>query len=77
MEERFHLLAYGLAVVLVLIGLRMMLNDVYKVPVAWSLGITVAVLAASMLMSMRVPPKGARGGAYPFSPRRQGRATGR
>ncbi len=38
MHERFHLLSYGLAVVLVLIGVKMLLVDLYKIPVEWSLG---------------------------------------
>jgi tellurite resistance protein TerC len=72
MHERFHLLSHGLAIVLVLIGLKMLLIDVYKIPVAWSLGITLAVLAGSMLLSLRIPPKGSGGGgAYPFAPRRK------
>ena len=74
MHERFHLLSYGLAVVLVLIGAKMLLIDVYKVPVAWSLAATVGVLATSMLLSLRIPPKGAGGsGAYPFAPKRSTR----
>ncbi len=74
MHERFHLLSYGLAIVLVLIGLKMLLVDVYKVPVAWSLGMTVAVLAATMLLSLRVPPAGGVRGAYPFPAKRKDRA---
>jgi tellurite resistance protein TerC len=70
-HERFHLLSYGLAIVLVLIGLKMLLIDIYKIPVVWSLAMTVAVLASSMLLSLRIPPKaGAGPGAYPFSPKR-------
>lgn len=71
MHERFHLLTYGLAIVLVLIGLKMLLIDVYKIPVAWSLGMTVLVLAATMLLSLRVPARGAPRGAYPFAPKRK------
>jgi tellurite resistance protein TerC len=66
MHERFHLLSYGLAIVLVLIGTKMLLLDVYKIPVAWSLGATVVVLAVTMLLSLRIAPKGAATGAYPF-----------
>lgn len=72
MHERFHLLSYGLAVVLVLIGCKMLLIDVYKIPVAWSLGMTVAALATSMVLSLRIPPrKGGGGGAYPFAAKRR------
>jgi tellurite resistance protein TerC len=67
MHERFHLLSYGLAIVLVFIGAKMLLLDVYKIPVAWSLGVTVAVLAMTMVLSLKFPPKpGQGGGAYPF-----------
>jgi tellurite resistance protein TerC len=75
MHERFHLLSYGLAIVLVLIGAKMLLIDIYKVPVAWSLGATVAVLAATMLLSLKFPAKaGAGGSAYPFAGRRKERS---
>jgi len=74
MHEKFHLLSYGLAVVLVLIGTKMLLIDIYKIPVVWSLGMTVAVLAASMFLSLRIPAKkGAGHGAYPFKPKRSDR----
>jgi tellurite resistance protein TerC len=66
MHERFHLLSYGLAIVLVFIGTKMLLIDIYKIPVAWSLVFTVIVLAATMLLSLRIPPRGATAGAYPF-----------
>ena len=66
MHERFHLLSYGLAVVLVFIGAKMLLIDVYKIPVAASLGFTVVVLAATMFLSLRIPARGKGGGAYPF-----------
>ncbi len=72
MHERFHLLSYGLAIVLVFIGAKMLLLDVYKIPVAWSLGVTVVVLAVTMLLSLKIPPKaGAGAGAYPFASRKR------
>src|SRR5512137_1212731 len=66
MHEKFHLLSYGLAIVLVFIGSKMLLIDIYKIPVAWSLGFTIAVLAATMILSLRIAPSGKGGGAYPF-----------
>jgi len=69
MHERFHLLSYGLAIVLVFIGAKMLLLDIYKIPVAWSLGFTVVTLAVTMVLSLRIPAKGAKGGAYPFAPK--------
>ncbi len=58
--HRFHLLKYGLGVVLVFVGLKMVwLNDLYggKFPVTWSLGIICSVIAASMLLSLALPAK--------------------
>lgn len=69
MHERFHLLSYGLAIVLVFIGVKMLLVDLYKIPVTWSLGFTVAVLAAAMVLSLRIPPRGKVQASYPFSAR--------
>jgi tellurite resistance protein TerC len=54
---RFHLLSYGLALVLVFIGSKMLLIDVVKIPVALSLGVVVAILAVTMLWSVHTAPK--------------------
>jgi tellurite resistance protein TerC len=50
--DRFHYLKTGLSVVLVFVGLKMLLADVYKIPIAASLGIIVLVLAASVAASL-------------------------
>ena len=54
---KFHLLSYGLAVILVFIGTKMLLIDVYKIPVLVSLAVVVAVLAITMLWSVKTAPK--------------------
>ncbi len=73
MHEKFHLLSYGLALVLVFIGVKMLLIDLYKIPIAWSLGFTVLTLAVTMLLSLRIPPKGAAvGSSFPFKPKKSG-----
>jgi len=54
---KFHLLSYGLAVILVFIGTKMMLIDIFKIPVAVSLGVVVAILAGTMWLSLRTAPK--------------------
>ena len=54
--NKFHLLNYGLAIVLVFIGTKMMIVDFYKIPVAVSLGVVVTVLALTMWLSVRNPP---------------------
>ena len=58
--SRFHLLNYGLAVILVFIGGKMMLIDIYKIPVAVSLGVVVAILAVTMFLSVRSSSPAAR-----------------
>ena len=51
--NRFHLLNYGLAVILVFVGAKMCLVDVYKIPVLVSLAVVVGILALTMLLSVR------------------------
>ncbi len=72
MHERFHLLSYGLAVVLVFIGVKMLIVDFYKIPVSWSLVFTVLVLASTMVLSLMMPPRGTGPGAYPFGAKKRG-----
>jgi tellurite resistance protein TerC len=72
MHERFHLLSYGLALVLVLIGTKMLMIDIYKIPVVWSLVATLTILSVTMLLSLMIPPKDAAPrGAFPFQPRKR------
>lgn len=52
MAERFHLLKYGLAMVLVFVGTKMLIADVYKIPVQLSLGIVVVIIATFMIASL-------------------------
>jgi len=56
--ERFHLLRYGLAVVLTFVGLKMVWLDTAaggKFPIGWSLGIIGVALAASVIGSLIFP----------------------
>ncbi|MGE3164487.1 MAG: TerC family protein [Planctomycetota bacterium] len=69
LHARFHLLGYGLAVVLVFIGVKMLISGMYKIPVVISLGVTVALLAGSILLSPWIPARGSGGSAYPFPPK--------
>lgn len=57
MASKFHLLSYGLALVLVFIGGKMILIDVIKIPVLVSLGVVIGILAVTMIMSVRTAPK--------------------
>jgi tellurite resistance protein TerC len=58
--NKFHLLNYGLAVILVFIGAKMCLIDIFKIPVMVSLGVVVGVLAVTMLLSVRSASVGVR-----------------
>ena len=56
--DKFHLLKYGLAVVLVFVGLKMVwLNDAFggKFPITWSLGIITGVIGLSVVLSLIMP----------------------
>ncbi len=57
MADRFHLLKYGLAMVLVFIGTKMLIVDFYKIPVGLSLGIVGLIIAIFMFASLRVTRK--------------------
>ena len=50
--DRFHLLTYGLALILVFIGTKMMLIDIYKIPVLVALSAVLTILAATMALSV-------------------------
>jgi tellurite resistance protein TerC len=54
MADRFSLLKYGLALVLVFIGVKMLLIDVYKIPVLVSLGVVAVIIATSIVLSLRL-----------------------
>ena len=51
--NKFHLLNYGLALILVFIGAKMCLIDVYKIPVLFSLCVVVVILILTMILSVR------------------------
>jgi tellurite resistance protein TerC len=52
MADRFHLLKFGLAVVLIFVGTKMLIVDWFKIPVAVSLGVVIAVLGTSIMLSL-------------------------
>ena len=58
--ERFHLLSYGLAFILIFVGLKMLwLNEMFdgKFPISWSLGVIGVLLLGSILASLLWPIK--------------------
>jgi tellurite resistance protein TerC len=52
---KFHLLKYGLAVILTFVGTKMLADHWIHIPILVSLGVVVVVLAASILASLRWP----------------------
>lgn len=57
--HKFHFLKVGLSMVLVFVGSKMLLTDIYKIPVAVSLVVIGAILVGSVLLSLAFP-KGAQ-----------------
>ncbi len=53
--HKFHYLKLGLSVVLTLVGGKMLLTDVYKIPIGISLGAIALVLATSIAASLMFP----------------------
>lgn len=53
LANRFHLLAYGLALVLVFIGSKMLLVDLVKIPIGYALLVTAVLIAGSIVLSLR------------------------
>jgi tellurite resistance protein TerC len=57
--DKFHLLKAGLALVLGFVGTKMLLADVYKIPVLVSLAVIAALLAGAIVLSLVIPKKSA------------------
>lgn len=57
----FHYLHYGLSAILVFVGIKMLITDLYKVPVGISLTIVSALLLASVAASLIWPAKKEKG----------------
>ncbi|NMY69995.1 TerC family protein [Pseudomonas sp. WS 5414] len=52
MAERFHLLKYGLAIVLVFIGSKMLAAPWFHMPVHWSLAIVGGIILSAVVLSL-------------------------
>lgn len=53
MADRFSLLKYGLALVLMFVGIKMLLIDLFKIPVFISLGVVATIITVSVVLSLR------------------------
>ena len=49
--ERFSMLKYGLAVILVFIGIKMLIVDFYHIPIAVSLGVVFGILVMTFIIN--------------------------
>lgn len=54
--NKFHLLPYALAIIMVFIGIKMLLLEVYKIPIGFSLGFIAVTLAITAFLSLRSQP---------------------
>lgn len=52
--SRFWLLSYALAIVLVFVGVKMLLIDLYKIPIEWSLIFIATVITSSIILSLKI-----------------------
>lgn len=55
--HKFHYLKLGLSVVLVFVGAKMLLTDIYKIPVAVSLLVVALILTVAIVASLMFPKK--------------------
>jgi tellurite resistance protein TerC len=60
MMEFFHYLHYGLSVVLIFVGAKMLISHYYQIPTGWALGVVAGVLLVSVLVSVVRPKKNAK-----------------
>jgi tellurite resistance protein TerC len=53
----FHYLHYGLSIVLIFVGIKMIGSNLFKIPTAIALAVVILVLASSVLASVMFPKK--------------------
>lgn len=53
----FVYLKFGLALILAFVGVKMLIAELYKIPIALSLGIILGILAVSIYASLKWPPR--------------------
>src|SRR5262245_54357738 len=51
----FHYLHYGFASIIAILGVKMLVTDVYKVPIAASLGLVVVILTVALSAALLLP----------------------
>ncbi len=57
MMQLFHHLHYGLAIILVFVGFKMLMAEIFKIPIAAALGVIALVLVFSIVASLIWPSR--------------------
>jgi len=55
MIDKFRYLHYGLAIILGFVGIKMLMADVYHIPIYFSLGFIVFILGLFIFVSIKIP----------------------
>lgn len=58
--ELYHFLHYGLSLILVLIGTKMLLSEFIKIPTEITLGFVLVILVSSIAISIKFPEKNSK-----------------
>ncbi|MDQ3020981.1 MAG: TerC family protein [Bacteroidota bacterium] len=53
--DKFHYLKIGLSMILIFIGFKMLVIDIFKIPIGYSLGVIALILIASIVFSLLNP----------------------
>jgi tellurite resistance protein TerC len=57
LKDRFRLLTYGLGVILVFVGTKMLIVDWVKIPVGFLLGVVCVILMVTVIANFLTKPK--------------------
>jgi tellurite resistance protein TerC len=57
MIEVFHFLHYGLSLILIFIGVKMLASSYVQIPIGVALGVVAGVLLISIFLSLLFPKK--------------------
>lgn len=55
--NRFHYLSYGLSIILIFVGIKMLISELYPIPIGAALCFIALVLIGSVVISMMFPAK--------------------
>ncbi|MFN8577872.1 MAG: TerC family protein [Candidatus Sericytochromatia bacterium] len=55
--DKFHYLKYGLSLILVFIGTKMLIAEIYKIPIFIALAVVISILIISVIISFLKPVK--------------------